>query len=59
MRRRLARFARRYPLYLLLIPAVFLMAGCPGGSGGGYKRGSTARELPVGRSGGRDRRLPL
>ncbi len=36
MRLRLAHFARRYPLYLLLIPAVLLLAGCPGGSGGGY-----------------------
>jgi hypothetical protein len=33
---RLAHFARRSPLVLLLIPAVLLLAGCPSGSGGGY-----------------------
>jgi hypothetical protein len=36
MRLRLAQFARRYPLLLMLIPAVLLLAGCPSGSGGGY-----------------------
>jgi hypothetical protein len=29
-------FARRLPLFLLLLATTLLLAGCPKGSGGGY-----------------------
>jgi hypothetical protein len=36
MRLRVYELIRQRPLFLLLVPAVLLLAGCPGGKGGGY-----------------------
>jgi hypothetical protein len=36
LRVRIQQLAEQGPLLLLLIAAVFLLVGCPGGDGGGY-----------------------
>jgi len=36
MRLRVYELARRLPLLLLLLSGALLLAGCPGGKGGGY-----------------------